>query len=233
MGTADLRAARPRTDGRLVVVRASPVVHRLRLAAPAGGDRRPGPAPPRRRPALPRGFGPGSIADIAQFTLVQRARARVAVQVLSDSGEVESLEGPDGTALFDVPGALRPSQDVQAPPRLLAMWDSVLLAYADRGRLIPPGYRRLVTRSNGDVLPTVLVDGYVAGVWRPAPSGIEVTAFQPLTDETWNALATEARSLVALLADREPQVYRRYDHWWSTLPAAEVRVLTGDGHHCP
>jgi Winged helix DNA-binding domain len=39
-----------------------------------------------------------------------------------------------------------------------------LLAYADRSRVIPPAYRRLITRQNGDVLPTLLVDGYVAGV---------------------------------------------------------------------
>ena len=37
---------------------------------------------------------------------------------------------------------------------------------------------------NGDVLPTVLVDGYVAGVWRPVEDGIEVTAFHRLPTTT-------------------------------------------------
>jgi hypothetical protein len=32
---------------------------------------------------------------------------------------------------------------------------------------------------------------------------------------------------VAFLADREPTVYRRYAHWWTTLPSAEVRLLPG------
>jgi Winged helix DNA-binding domain len=114
-----------------------------------------------------------------------------------------------------------------APPRLMAMWDSVLLAYADRSRIIPPDYRKLVARSNGDVLPTLLVDGYVAGVWRPVEGGIEATAFQTLSDEAWDGLASEARALTALLADREPQVYRRYSRWWTGLPRAEVRVLSG------
>ncbi|MHC8562357.1 DNA glycosylase AlkZ-like family protein [Streptomyces albidoflavus] len=50
----------------------------------------------------------------------------------------------------------------------MGMWDSILLAYADRARVIPPAYRPLVIRRNGDVLPTLLVDGEVAGVWRPA-----------------------------------------------------------------
>ena len=107
----------------------------------------------------------------------------------------------------------------------MAMWDSVLLAYADRGRVIPPAYRPWVIRRNGDVLPTLLVDGHVAGVWRPSDDGIEVTAFHPLTPATWDELAEEAQSLTALLGDRETTVYRRYHHWWKKLPEAEVRML--------
>jgi len=45
--------------------------------------------------------------------------------------------------------------------------------------------------------------------------------------EAWRGLADEARALAAFLADRQPQVYRRYDRWWTTLPSAEVRVLPG------
>ena len=171
------------------------------------------------------GFGPASAADVAQFAMVQRARARDALRALS--GALEQLEGPGGAALFDVPSAPRPGADTPAPPRLMAMWDSILLAYADRSRVIPPDYRKLVTRSNGDVLPTLLVDGYVAGVWRPVEGGIEATAFHRLPVEAWEGLAAEARVLVALLADREPQVYRRYDRWWTALPSAEVRVVPG------
>ena len=62
----------------------------------------------------------------------------------------------------------------------MAMWDSTLLAYADRTRIVPPEYRQLVIRRNGDVLPALLVDGYVCGVWRPVDDGIEATAFHEL-----------------------------------------------------
>lgn len=171
------------------------------------------------------GFGPASVADVAQFAMIERGRARSALRALSAA--VEQLEGPGGAELFDVPGGPRPAADTPAPARLMAMWDSVLLAYADRSRVIPPGYRKLVTRSNGDVLPTLLVDGYVAGVWRAAEGGIEATAFHRLPAEAWAGLAAEAKALVAFLADREPRVYSRYDHWWSKLPSAEVRVLPG------
>jgi hypothetical protein len=171
------------------------------------------------------GFGPASIADMGRFALVQRARVKAAVQALG--GSLVQLEGPDGTVLYDVPGAPLPAGDTPAPPRLMAMWDSILLAYADRSRIIPPGYQKLVTRMNGDVLPTVLVDGYVAGVWRALRHGIEVTAFDPLPDLVWEGLGAEARALVPLLADREPEVYRRYHHWWDKLPDGQTRLLPG------
>lgn len=170
------------------------------------------------------GFGPASAADLARFSLLTRAKARDALHAVDGA---ELFDGPDGAVLFDVPGAPLPGEDTPAPPRLMAMWDSILLAYADRSRVIPPDYRKLVIRNNGDVLPTLLVDGHVAGVWRPAEGGIEVTAFHPLPDEAWGALADEASALVAFLVDRDPTVYRRYGHWWATLPTAEIRVLSG------
>ncbi|MEB8342630.1 winged helix DNA-binding domain-containing protein [Streptomyces endophyticus] len=169
------------------------------------------------------GFGPASVADMAQFALVQKGRVRAALDE-----DLERLTGPGGEVLYDVPGGALPGPDVPAPPRLMAMWDSILLAYADRGRVLPPEYRKHVTRVNGDVLPTVLVDGYVAGVWRLAADGggVEVGAFRPLPRATWSGLDTEARGVARLLAERDPGAYRRYDHWWDKgLPVVESRVL--------
>lgn len=170
------------------------------------------------------GFGPASVADVAQFAMVQRGSVRTVLQAMGDA--VEQLRGPDGSMLFDLPDAPRPPADTPAPPRLMAMWDSILLAYADRSRVIPPEYRPLVIRRNGDVLPTLLVDGYVAGVWRPTADGIEATSFHPLSPAAWDGLAAEARSLTAFLGDREAEVYRRYHHWWAKLPeGGDVRML--------
>ena len=166
-------------------------------------------------------FGPASVQDFAQFTMLRRPVVLQALQALA--GKVEELEGPDGATLFDVPGAPLPAEDTVAPPRLLPMWDSILLAYSDRSRVVPPDYRPLIIRRNGDVLPALLVDGYVAGVWRLVEGGIEATAFHLLDDEAWKGLAAEASALVAFLADREPTVYRRCAHWWTKkMPSAEV-----------
>jgi len=170
-------------------------------------------------------FGPASEGDIGQFTILRMPAIRAALAVLV--GELETHEGLDGKPLYDVRGGELAAADALVPPRLMAMWDSILLAYKDRGRVIPEDYRKLVIRSNGDVLPTLLVDGYVAGVWRPADGGIEATAFHELSDGAWSGLAGEAAALVAFLADRQPDVYRRYARWWETLPYAERRLLSG------
>ncbi|MGC5165478.1 winged helix DNA-binding domain-containing protein [Luteimicrobium sp. DT211] len=168
-------------------------------------------------------FGPASEADFGQFTMLRRTFSGPAIAALR--GDLVELEGPDGARLLDLPDAPRPPAGTPAPPRLLGMWDDVLLAHRDRTRLVPPGYAAHVLRRNGDALPTLLVDGRVAGAWRTTPDGIEATAFHDLPEETWEGLDAEARSLRALLADRQPLVYARYDHWWPTLPAAQVRTL--------
>ena len=136
------------------------------------------------------GFGPASMPDIAQFGTIVRPPVKAALDALGDA--LVHYEGPNGERLYDVPGGPLPPEDVPAPPRLLPMWDSTLLAYADRSRIVPPEYRSLVMRKNGDVLPTILVDGDVAGVWRPTDDGIEVTAFRALDDDAWAGLEAEA-----------------------------------------
>lgn len=170
-------------------------------------------------------FGPATMQDIAQFGTILRPPVKAALASLGNA--LVRFEGPDGELLYDIPGGPLPPEDVPAPPRLLAMWDSTLLAYADRSRIVPPAYRPLVMRKNGDVLPTILVDGYVAGVWRPTEEGIEVTAFHAMGDDAWAGLETEARSLRAFLAEREPIIFQgRFAHWWTQMPTDGVEVHT-------
>ncbi|HWG84579.1 MAG TPA: winged helix DNA-binding domain-containing protein, partial [Deinococcales bacterium] len=110
-------------------------------------------------------FGPATAQDVVQFTLLTAPMVREGLEELGSS--LVRLRGPDGRELLDLAGASLPDDDAPAPPRLLGMWDSLLLAHKDRGRFIPPEYRPAVIRRNGDVLATLLVDGMVAGAWRP------------------------------------------------------------------
>jgi hypothetical protein len=172
------------------------------------------------------GFGPASIADIAQFARVPRGRIR---EGLGKAGPLVEMAGPGRATLLDVPDWRPiPRADEPVPPRFLPMWDSTLLAYDDRERMLPADLRPIVIRTNGDVLPTILVDGFVAGIWRPIDGGIEVTAFRRIGADDWDGLAREAGGLVRFLAERDPRAFARHRRWWTRLPEpVEVRHLAG------
>ncbi len=162
-------------------------------------------------------FGPATIADVSQFTILKRSAIREVIESMAD---IVAVAGPDGAQLLDVDGSDPQPDDQMAtlPPRLLGMWDNVLLAYSDRSRVIPAEHRPHVIRRNGDVLPTVVAKGLVRGVWRATPDAIEVRALEPMDDATLEGLNGEARDLRRLLADREPAVFSRFGRWWDLLP---------------
>src|SRR5690606_36917920 len=135
-------------------------------------------------------FGPATLADFARFTLLTREMVREAVAAAGDG--LVRYRGPGGAELHDGPGAPLPGEDVPAPARLLPMWDSLHLAHEAPGRALSAAHRPAVVKRNGDVLPTLLLDGYVAGVWRPVPGGVEVTTFRRLTRSEWDEVAAEA-----------------------------------------
>jgi hypothetical protein len=169
------------------------------------------------------GFGPASAKDFGQFTLQTQAAIKPAIGEMAD--DLVTYEGPNGEVLHDVPNGEIPEGDTAAPPRLMAMWDSVLLAYSDRSRIIPEEYRKTLIRNNGDVLPTVLVDGFVAGIWRPTESGIEVTTFRDVSDDDWDGIEVEAQRLGAMIAMRDPRTYGRYSRWWNVISGVQTRVF--------
>ena len=136
------------------------------------------------------------------------------------------LQGPEGEALYDLAGVELPEPDASAPARLLPLFDNLLLGHVHSSRVLPPAYRPRVSRVNGDLLPTVLVDGWVAGVWRVFGEGLEVTAFRKFTDDEWEAVANEAVALRKFLATREPRVFVRSHHWWDkNLPGEQTRIF--------
>lgn len=55
-------------------------------------------------------YGPATVADVAQFLLVQRRRVKIAVAVLDD--RLVRCTDPEGRELLDVPGAPSPDGDV-------------------------------------------------------------------------------------------------------------------------
>lgn len=159
-------------------------------------------------------FGPASLEDLVAY--VGRGRGGIgpwkgALADLHD--EVVELRDGDGRTLYDLRAAPRPDEDVEAPPRLLARWDSLLLSHAtkQRARVIADRHRPRTFTKNADVLPTFLVDGFVAGTWELSRSdgdkAVVLRPFGRLGRRDRDALEQEATRVLRLVAsDADPTV---------------------------
>lgn len=146
-------------------------------------------------------YGPATRADIAQWSGIHRmGQIDVALQGLGN--RLIAFSGENGSTLYDLEGAPHPAADIEAPPRFLPKWDNLLLAYdsRDRERILPERYRKAVIRVNGEVLPTFLVDGVVAGMWSSrlaqGRATLSLEPFEPLSPSVCAMLEEEGERLI-------------------------------------
>lgn len=148
-------------------------------------------------------FGPATVADIASWTHIRTRPIHDALGVLAP--ELREFADERGRTLYDLAASPRPSADTPAPVRFLAKWDSPLLAYSpeERVRILTDGYRRNVIGKNGDVVPTVLVDGMVAARWGARLVGrsavLGIAALQRLTAAQRAEITEEGEGLIRFI----------------------------------
>jgi hypothetical protein len=142
-------------------------------------------------------FGPASRADLAQWSGLPVSALAPGLEALEP---LRRFRDERGRELVDLPRLPLPRADAPAPVRFLPQWDSSLLAYDIRERILPEPYRKTVIQRNGDVLPTFLVDGFVAGAWRERRGRVELEPFEPLPRAARRDLEAEAKRLEAFLA---------------------------------
>ncbi len=112
--------------------------------------------------------------------------------------ELETFRDGKGRELFDLPAAPRPSEDIEAPVRLLPEFDNLVLAHADRTRVIADRDRENLTSKNLRVRATVLVDGTVAAFWRMEKKGtVVVEPLRRVKAGERKAIEAEAEALAA------------------------------------
>jgi DNA glycosylase AlkZ-like len=107
-----------------------------------------------------RAFGPASKRDVAAWAGVAQRDFAAAWERL----DTVSYRDEQGSELLDLPDQPLPPAATKLPVRFLSRWDQVLLAYADRDRIIPPELGPLKLTLSGD--QTVTVDGRVAASWK-------------------------------------------------------------------
>ena len=143
-------------------------------------------------------FGPASRRDLGQWSMMHVPEISRALDRLEP---LRRFRDEQGRELLDVPRAPLPDAETPAPVRFLPKWDNVLLAFADRTRVLPEAYRKTVIGVNGDVAQTFLVDGFVAGIWRVEGGRVVTEPFAKLSRPVQRELEDEAGRLEAFLAD--------------------------------
>jgi hypothetical protein len=143
-------------------------------------------------------FGPATAADFQTWSGLRTAKAvfeELRPRLVTFEGEKKNAE------LFDLPDAPRPDEDTPAPVRFLPEYDNLLLAHADRARLMSEEHRKRMATNNLRIVGTFLVDGFVAGMWAAPKKGkqLELEPFVKLDRPAKQALDEEASALAAFL----------------------------------
>jgi Winged helix DNA-binding domain len=143
-------------------------------------------------------FGPATVQDVAAWSGLTGLRP--VLEELRPS--LVTFRDEQGAELFDLPSAPRPDPDVPAPVRLAAEFDNLLLAHGDRTRVISAGNLQRFYTINGVFPGSVLVDGFVAGMWRLArnskTAALTIELFGPVRDR--DVVAREAERMLAFCA---------------------------------
>jgi hypothetical protein len=146
-------------------------------------------------------FGPATRRDIEAWSGL--SRLQTTIDELSPT--LCSFQDERGRVLLDLPGLPLPRPEVPAPARFLPEFDNLVLAHADRTRVLPEEYRSAVLRPPGRVLATFLVDGIVRGTWRIERARntavLVIEPFEPLPEHARDALVAEGERLVRFVED--------------------------------
>ncbi|MBT2385138.1 winged helix DNA-binding domain-containing protein [Streptomyces sp. ISL-11] len=144
-------------------------------------------------------FGPASVKDMQKWCGL--TGLRTVVDGIRPG--LRTFRDENGTELFDLPDAPLPDPDTDAPVRFLPEFDNIALSYADRARVVDPASWRRVRRVNR-AAPTVVLDGFIRGVWRldraPGTTTLTVEPFERIRAADRAALEDEAARLLAMAA---------------------------------
>ncbi|WP_067475656.1 winged helix DNA-binding domain-containing protein [Actinomadura hibisca] len=151
-------------------------------------------------------FGPATVRDAQHWWGVTRlgeVMERLAPGLVTFTDE-------HGRVLYDLPDAPRPGPDAPAPVRYVPEFDNLTLSHADRARIVSEEHRKRIFTVNGIIRATVLVDGFVHGMWKierkRKEATLRVELFGPVSAADRKALLEEGERL---LTDAHPEATTR------------------------
>lgn len=148
-------------------------------------------------------FGPATIKDIQVWSGLTRLKDKVNKLL----PQLVIFYDEEGNELFDIPNAPRPDENTPSPPRFLGGFDNILLSFADRGRILDEAHRKKVFTKNGIIRPTILIDGFVSGIWSVQKEKetvkLMMEPFHQLNNEEKNTLIDEGTQLLDFIDKKE------------------------------
>lgn len=145
-------------------------------------------------------FGPVHLDDVVWWTGTTKTLVRKALERIAP----EEVELDDGSTGFVLPKDADDVDDAdEARPwvALLPGLDPTAMGWRRRAWYLDPAVASRVTDRNGNIGPTVWVDGRVAGGWVQRPDGHIVHDAVGLTPEHQDLLAVEVERLQAFVGD--------------------------------
>ncbi|HZS10377.1 MAG TPA: winged helix DNA-binding domain-containing protein [Blastocatellia bacterium] len=141
-------------------------------------------------------FGPASATDMQTWSGLPKLKEtfeklRPELRTYRDEGRRE---------LFDLPDLSLPDEDTPAPVRFLPEFDNLLLSHNNRTRVIADEHRAKVYLPGLRVAATILVAGFVRGVWKiektRAAATLVIEPFDKLAKKDRAALIEEGEQLL-------------------------------------
>ena len=146
-------------------------------------------------------YGPASVMDFQTWAGMTSLKARLASAVK----ELVEYRDENGKTLYDLPGLPIVSPESRAPIRFLPEYDNILIAHRDRSRILPEAHRKKVFVSAGRVLGSVLLDGFVSGIWRARrekrAATLQVSLFAPAADDQLGEIEAEGLALLRFMEE--------------------------------
>ena len=146
-------------------------------------------------------FGPASVMDMQNWSGLTK---------LKDDFEalrhqLVTFRNEQGKELFDLSDAPRPGANTLAPVRFLPVYDNVVLGHADRSRFFAANTPIPDNAGLGRDVGTILVDGFVRGLWkleRAKPTAtLRIQLLDGCPQDAERDVAAEGERLLAFLAD--------------------------------
>jgi hypothetical protein len=146
-------------------------------------------------------FGPASVKDIQTWSGL--VRLKDPIEELKS--ELRVFRDENGNELLDLPDAPLPPAYTPAPPRFVPEYDNLVLAHADRTRVIADKHRSRVFLSAARVRATFLLDGFVGGTWKiektKGAATLMIEPFEPLPEAARDAFLEEGERLIRFVED--------------------------------